>query len=234
MKIIYTGLESSGKSLRLAKEAEKLVYRNKKWKKKSGKIRPLVSNLTFSENFYTWAVEKMEIPIIYWKNVDELVKFTEADILIDEVANYFDARNWEHLTLDMRRWLSQGAKMGIEIYGTTQSFAQVDIAFRRLVDELILIRKIIGSRRPSATKPPVQLIWGLCLETDINPRTYDEKIDALKARGLLSHWVFPITKHYCDIFNTNLKIEESALPPYKHQERDCSIPDCQFHRVLHT
>jgi hypothetical protein len=188
MKIIYSGLESSGKSLRLAKVVADLVYRNNKWNEKrqeewlangmpqgeKPQPRPIVSNIRFKEAFEQFAMVEMGVPIIYWNNLDEIIKYDNADIIIDEVGTYFDSRLWADLSLDVRRWLTQGAKTGIEIYGSAQDFAQVDLAFRRLVNNLYHITKLLGSPRPSATRPPVKRIWGICTMRELNPREYKE------------------------------------------------------------
>jgi len=158
MKVIFSGLESSGKSLKLAMTAVGIAQKNAKWKEKSGIVRPIYSNLKFKDEFEKYVVEELGIPIIYWQNIDELVLIENADVFIDEVGNYFDARMWADLSQDARRWLTQGAKTGVHLYGSAQDFAQVDKAFRRLVNHLFHIRKIIGSRRPSPTMPPVTKI----------------------------------------------------------------------------
>jgi len=251
MKVIYSGLESSGKSLQLAIVVPELVKRNAKWyakqqreydkdpegfkeryKREIPQVRPIVSNLRFSAEFEYWAYDTMGVPIVYWTNLDELIKWTNADIIMDEVGNFFDSRLWESLSLDCRMWLSQGAKCGIELYGTAQDFAQVDKAFRRLVNRLYLIRKVCGSRRPAATMPPVRFIWGICLKSELDPNSYDE--DKKKFKGaLLPSW-FYIRKANCEIFDTTARIPRSKPMPYKHTERICESPNCQFHRVLHV
>lgn len=230
MKVIYSGLEGSGKSLKLAMVAEKVVLRNSKWLKKSGIIRPIVSNLVFSDSFVSFA-EKKGIPIIYWKTLEELISYEDCDIFIDEVGNYFDSRGWESLSLDVRSWLSQGSKSGIEIYGSAQDFAQVDKAFRRLVNDLYFITKITGSRRPSPTKPPVKRIWGLCLMREIEPMGYDEDKSKFKSKSIIPSFYF-ISKHACSIFDTRLKIVKSPPMPLKHVCRSC--PDCGFAKVVHS
>lgn len=232
MKIIYSGLESSGKSLRLAKVTADLVIRNSKWKKESGKERPIVSNLRFTPSFEKWAQE-LCVPIKYWTNLEELLNYENADIIIDEVGTYFDARLWSDLSLDVRRWLTQGAKSGIEIYGSAQDFAQVDLAFRRLVNNLYHITKLVGSRRPAATKPPVRHIWGLCSMRELNPREYKEDKKSFDKTNLFPSFFF-IERRYCEIFDTTQKIERSKPAPYKHIERSCELADCGFHKEIHV
>lgn len=232
-KIIFAGLESAGKSLKLAMVAVDLAYRNAKWLKISGKARPICSNLKFSDEFYDHVTKELGVPIYYWTQIDELVKYENADIIIDEVGNYFDSRLWQDLSLDVRKWLTQGAKTGIEIYGSAQDFAQVDKSFRRLVNDLLEIKKVIGSRRPSPTKPPVTRIWGLCMVRSLDPRGYNEdkkKFDS----GQVFPEFFLIQERYCKIFDTTQKIGRGGYPRLRHEERFCEDPKCNFHKVIHV
>jgi len=240
MKVIYSGLESSGKSLRLAMLCVELVHRNEKWAKITGLPRPIYSNMRFSDKFVEYAKSR-GIELRYWKDLDELVRLDEADIICDEVGNYFDSRGWENLSLDVRRWLTQGAKTGIEFYGGAQDFAQVDIAFRRLVQDgdLKNIRKIVGSRRPAKTKPPVRFIWGLCIMWDMDAQGYDEKNKSF-ASGWIPSGIFFIRKKYTRIFDTNQKLLLSELPLMRHQVRFCDKHkdkggdgSCNFCKVSH-
>lgn len=233
MKVIFSGLESSGKSLKLAMVATEIAERNAKWKKESGITRPIVSNMYFSTDFYKYVTEELGIPILYWNNLDELISYTNADIFIDEIGTYFDSRLWQDLSLDVRRWLTQGAKQGIEIYGSAQDFAQVDKAFRRLVNHLYYIRKIIGSRRPSATKPPVTKIWGICLVNELNPQQYNEQKSKFENMSILDFSMFYIERQFCEVFDTTQKIERSAPPLMKHIERACA-DNCGFHKTIHV
>lgn len=240
-KEIYSGLESSGKSLMLAMVVEKIAYRNSAWYLKSGIVRPILSNLRFSDEFYKLVTQELGISIFYWDNLDELIRYDNADVIIDEVGNYFDSRMWQDLSLDVRRWLTQGAKSGIEIYGSAQDFAQVDKSFRRLVnaDGLHEITKIVGSPRPSPTKPPIKRIWGLCVMKDLNPRSYNEDKKQFASGSFLPKFFF-IQKKYCDMFDTTQKIKRSLPPLMRHEERFCEHHktfggngECTFCKVVH-
>jgi len=234
MKVIYSGFESSGKSVRLAMVTVDLIYRNNKWNKITGKSRPIISNIRFTSDFEHWAMYEMQVEIIYWKNLEELIKYEEADIICDEVGNYFDARMWADLSLDVRRWLTQGAKSGIEFYGGAQDFAQVDKSFRRLVQpgDLHHITKLMGSRRPAATKPPVKKIWGVCLMTALDPTGYDEDKKRFATSGLPSF--FLIRRQFCQIFDTQQKLGRSDPPPLRHIDKYCEHTDCSYHKTLHV
>jgi len=236
MKVIFSGLESSGKSLKLAMVAQELVLRNKKWNKITGLSRPILSNMKFSDSFCAFA-EKNGVDLLYWKDLNDLIKYTEADVICDEVGNYIDARSWTDLSLDVRRWLTQGAKSGIEFYGGAQDFAQIDKAFRRLVQpgDLQHIVKLFGTRRPAKTKPPVRRVFGLCHMESIDPRSYDEDEKESLSGGLLT-WLYPanyffITKSICSVFDTGQKIERSPPPPLKHILRRCL--ECGVNKLTH-
>jgi len=229
MKKIISGLESSGKSLRLAKEIKRITLRNSEWFKVTGIKRPIVSNLKIAPHFENFA-RSINVPIIYWDKLEQLLQYNDADIIIDEVGNYFDARKWQDLSADIKKWLTQGAKSGIEIYGTSQDFAQVDKAFRRLTNVLEHVTKVIGSPRPSPTKPPVKKIWGLCMVHNLNPRAYKEDKEKFDSSGLPSF--FFIEKEFCLMYDTRQKIEVAPPPPYRHEVRTCN--DCDYSRIIHS
>jgi len=237
MKVIYSGLEWSGKSLKLARVAKTLVVRNSKWSKIVGVERPIWSNMFFTDAFEAYA-KGMGVPIKYWQNLDDLIKIENADVICDEVGNYFDSRMWQDLSLDVRKWLTQGGKCGIEIYGSAQDFAQVDKSFRRLVNQLYDIRKLIGSPRPAATKPPVKRIWGVCAARELDPQGYDE--DKKGFNGSFIPHLFLIRKEDCDIFDTGQKIGRSAYPALRHEERYCQHhkkmggdDHCHYCKIVH-
>jgi len=229
MKVVYTGLESAGKSLALAMRAERVLKRNAKWKAKSGSVRPIVSNIAFSEAFMTSA-RKLGIPVHIWRDLDDLILWKNCDVFIDEIGTYFDARNWTNLSLDVRRWVQQGAKAGIELYGAAQDFAQIDIAFRRLTNEVHQISKLLGSPRPSNTRPPVRFIWGLCVSWELDAKSYKSTEAEMKLAWIFPGWFF-IRKHFCDLFDTTQFLEKSAPPLFKHYERSC--PDCGLKKTFH-
>jgi len=234
MKKIFSGYESSGKSLMLADTAKELVYRNSAWAKKTGVTRPIWSNIAFSPDFFEWATKEMRIPIYYWKDLIQIVGKDECDIICDEVGNYFDARMWADLSLDVRRWLTQGAKTGVHFYGGAQDFAQVDKSFRRLVQpgDLVHVTKLIGSARPSKSMPPVRYIWGVMTLQNLDPSGYNEDKKKFESSGLPR--VRFIRRAMCQIFDTNQRLERSALPPLQHQERFCERENCPFHKIQHV
>lgn len=226
MKIVYTGLESAGKSLLLAKTATELVIRNKKWKKKYGFTRKIISNLKFSKKFF----EKNSEYIDYFEDMKEVIGLTGCDIIWDEISSDFSALKKEPLTRKINRWLRQGAKQGVHIYATAQEFHDIHLDFRRRAQECINIKKVWGSRRSGKNLPKVNFIWGICFKNDIKIHPYNE----LEPEKL--NW-FPgwllITRELCEVFDTHQVIKSSHEPPYEHVERFCENPDCKFKKVIH-
>jgi len=225
-KTIFAGLEDSGKSLMLAEISGKIVERNADWYRITGIPRPLVSNIEYEQWFLDFAKER-GIPIRYWKDIEELPRLADCDVIIDEVGAYFDSRTFKDLPLEVRLWLAQASKLGVDIYGSAQDFAQVDISFRRLTTELFHITKLIGSARPSKTRPPVKRIWGLCMKRELDPVGYDETKKKFNSDSWIPSFFF-IRAEYCRIFDTTKRIAKSKPPPYKHVERHCEDPNCKF------
>lgn len=228
-KVIYTGAEDSGKSYQLALKAGQLMERNSRWFKITGIERPIASNLQFMPWFEDRAKE-LKVPIRYWKDLEELPSLNGADLIIDEMGSYFDSRTFKDLSLDVRLWIAQASKLGTDIYGSAQDFAQVDVSFRRLVrgptNGLFQITKMAGSDRPHPTKPPVNHTWGICMMRELDPMKLNEDTNKFASRGMPGF--FFIRKQICSIFDTTKRIAKSAPVPYKHIERRCTDPDCNL------
>jgi len=246
MIVIFSGLPGSGKSYKLGRTVIDTLYRNRKifekaeaalckefvcddvHKHEEPKRRLVYTNLKMSV-----AVEEEFSEFIrYWTELRELTPLRDVDVVIDEVATYFDARLWETLSLEMRRWLSQHRKFGLEIYGTTQDFAQVDKAFRRLTSDLLYLSKLAGSRDISATKPPPRFIWGISLVRTLDPTIYDEQKSKFASDGLPRFML--ISRAGTEIFDTRAEVKMSSALALRHIERVCEDPNCSFHKTSHV
>jgi len=240
MIAVFTGLPGSGKSLKLAQTLVEILYRNKNYYERQmqlynqGKVeekptrRKLWTNLQFTDEVHR------EFPgyIEYWTDLRQLTPLKDVDVAIDEIATYFDARLWETLSLEMRRWLAQHRKFGVEIYGTAQDFAQTDKAFRRLTSHLLLLRKLIGSADLSPTRPAPKFIWGLVVVRELDPTIYDEQKSKFASEGMPS-FMF-ITRRSTEIFDTRAEVKLSSALPLKHIEKECENANCTFHKVVHV
>jgi len=243
MIVIFTGLPGSGKSYKLGRTVVEILYRNKKaHEADQDRYWSLTNKLVFKEPerrlVYTNLQMKPDVLAEFagyirtWTELRQLTPLRDCDVIIDEVATYFDARLWETLSLEMRRWLAQHRKFGIEIYGTSQDFAQVDKAFRRLTSDLLYLTKLAGSRDISATRPPPRFIWGVSLVRELDPTVYDEQKSKFAASGLPK--LMWISRKGTEIFDTRAEVKLSSALPLKHIEKECENDNCRFRKVVHV
>lgn len=228
MIVVFTGLPGAGKSLKLAATIINVLYRNRQYYEKHGIKRLLYTNLQMSLEVQV----EFDGYIVYWTELKDLTKLRDCDVVIDEIATYFDARHWEHMSLEMRRWLAQHRKLGIEIYGTAQDFAQADKAFRRLTSDLLYLTKIIGSRDISPTKPTPRWIWGIVLVQTLDPTMYDEQKSKFNAKGAIPRFMF-ISRQRTSVFDTRAEVKPSSTLPLSHLVFTCELPNCTFHKIAH-
>jgi len=226
---ITEGAPGQGKSLYTARLTERVLRRNKKWEAKGNPRRKVWSNLKFSEAFE----QEWEGYIEYWTDASMLVKLSDCDIVWDEIATELDARNWPNLSNEMKRFLSQYRKRGIDIYANTQDFSMIDQRARLMISHVRTLTKILGSRDISTTKPPPRFIWGLILMRDVE--NYRETNPEKKRYGWLPSF-FLIEKHLVDIYDTRQDIKPGEPPPLRHEVRVCELhgESCDFKKVLHT
>jgi len=239
MIVLFTGLPGAGKSLKMSRTIINTLYRNKNWYRKQLKMyrkgsikdRPLPRQI-FSNLKLSVAVEQEFRGFVqYWWDPSQLIDVRDADVFWDEIATHLDATQWQNMSLEIKRWLQQHRKFGIEIYGTTQDFAMIDKSMRRLTSDLYIITKLFGSGDKSATKPEIKRIWGFSMVQSMDPTTYEE--------GESKKWAswpsfMSITRADVDIFDTTQEIKMGKYPPLNHIERECGNPDCKFHRVIHA
>jgi len=232
MKIIYTGIESSGKSLLLSKQAERVRQRNIKWFKITGLKRTMAFNSPMSEKFVK-LIEDSNINYKYFKNLDDILYLEEADIFMDEVIKFFPASGSSSLSNEQLHFITQGAKSGIHLWGASQDFSQVHKQFRLLVNEVYLIKKLIGSNRPMKTAPPVKSIWGLCTKQKVNPRSFKgDSATMEELEGGLSF--FFIRREDVERFDTSYKIPISTLPVKKIRKQVEYCDEDGFKRVKYV
>jgi len=96
------------------------------------------------------------------------------------------------------------------MYCASQDFSQVHKQFRLLVNEVYTVSKIIGSRRPMKTSPPVKRIWGICMIRPVAPRSFKGDSATMEALGWPSFYF--ISKEDCMRFDTSYKVPISKLP----------------------
>lgn len=222
---IFSGKTGTGKSLCLAKKTFELVSRNQSWYKKTNEKRLIYSNLRFSPAFEHLYSDWFQ----YWKDPSELILRDNVDVLWDEIATNLDATQWEKVSPEVKIYLRQHRKRGIDIYGTTQRFGDIYNGVRYLTDRLWVCNKVIGSPSPAPTKPRVTYFWGLIWLNSVDPLSFDKEVTEQKMLGW--DWFF-IRKKYVSIYDTLQRIEIGEMPFFRHDVRSC--PTCGFAKIYHA
>jgi len=229
MKIIYTGIESSGKSLLLSRQAERVRRRNIYWYKVTKLKRTMAFNSPMNEKFKKLIIDS-NINYLEFKNLDEILYLEEADIFIDEVIKFFPASGSNSLTNEQLHFITQGAKSGIHLWGASQDFSQVHKQFRLLVNEVYIIKKIFGSNRPMKTAPPVKKVWGICTKQKVSPTSFKGDSTSMdEVEGGLS--IFFIRREDVERFDTSYKIPQSTLPIKKIRKQVEYCDEDGFKRI---
>jgi hypothetical protein len=231
---VYSGLPGQGKTLKFADLAIDRLIRNKRRHVRRSKPRRAVAiNIKFAERIEAkFGLFADGGYILYWRNVTELIKLRDCDIFIDEISTYFDRTTWESLTMETRAFFRLHRHYHIKIWGTTQSFGDVVLDFRRLVDRLFLVRKLFGSRDKEYADDVIKNIYGLIFYREVDKATFTatENVD-MKTTGLPS-WLF-ITKELTSVYDTSAELDLPDYPPKRHIEFSCEDPNCNFHKVVH-
>jgi len=229
MKIVYTGIESSGKSLQLSVRAIEVLQRNKKWLAKTGLPRTMAFASPMAEHFIK-EIEASGIKYLKFKNLQDILYLEEVDIFIDELIKFFPASGSNSLSTEQLDFITQGAKSGVNMYCASQDFSQVHKQFRLLVNEVYVITKIIGNARPMKTAPPVKFIWGICTKRKVNPLSFKGDSATMdQVEGGLS--IFFIHKEDVQRFDTSYKIPISKLPTKKLRRQEEYCDEDGFKRV---
>jgi len=251
---IVEGAPGQGKSLYTAQKTAELLVRNEKWftsltehfrrqpeafipeggtQPVAPERRKIWSNLKFSDTFEA----RWEGWIEYWADSSVLVKLHDVDVIWDEIATELDARNWANLSIEMKRFLSQYRKRGIDIYANTQDFSMIDQRARLMISNVRTLSKIIGSSDISTTKPPPKYIWGIVMIREV--RNFRETNPEKKQYDMLPTFMW-ISRELVEVYNTRQDIKLGEHPRLKHEVRYCEYYGtpghvCENHqKIIHS
>lgn len=212
MKIVYSGLESSGKSLQMSRIAGKVLRRNKYWNKITKYPRTMAFNQPMSQAFQK-EIAEAGLKYIEWRDFNEIEHLTDADIFIDELLKIFPSRGSDPLPPHQMDFLTQGAKSGIHIYATSQDFSQVHKQFRLLTNKVFMVKKWVGSPRPMKSRPPVRMIWGICSRTSVRPDSFTGDTATMEQNFIPIP--FLVRKKDINRYDTLYKVPRANLPDLK-------------------
>jgi len=205
---IIEGSPGQGKSLYTARITRQLLKRNEKWFKKSGIIRKVSTNMKLAPE-----IEKQYGQFLqYWQNTDEICGMRDTDLIWDEIATELDSRNFANLSEELKRFLSQYRKRGVDIYANTQDFSMIDARARLMVTRVATLTKLFGSPDPSPTKPQVNNVYGVVMIRDVI--NFKEDKPEFKKYGLIPTFFF-IDQEDIEMYDTTQDIEAGELPVRK-------------------
>jgi len=189
--------------------------------------RRIASNMKFSEAFEL----EHEGWFVYWTSLDQLIRFRHVDVIWDEIATHLDSRNWPNLSAEVKEFLSQIRKRGIEIYANTQDFSMVDARARIMITGVKTLNKLLGSPDPSVTKPEIERPWGLIF---VRAVTNYKVTDPEKKKYSIFDWGFLIIeRELTDMYDTTQGITMGDLPPLRHEDRYCEFYETPGHPCYH-
>ncbi len=230
-KIVWTGIESSGKSLQLSIQAEMVLRRNIRWYKITAVQRTMAFNTPMSISFIS-RVHESGAKFLYFRNLEDILYLEDADIFIDELIKFFPALGSTALSMEQMHFLTQGAKSGVNVYACSQDFSQVHKHFRLLTNEVYVITKLIGSRRPMKSAPPVNYIWGIGFKRQVLPSSFKGDSTTMESMGM--PMPFMIHRADCERFDTSYKVPLSSLPIKKLRKQIEHCDEDNFSRVKYV
>jgi len=135
---IVTGLPSAGKTYYMTLLAKEAIDED----------IPVFSNYRLG-----YPEESTPKQVIYYETFEQLIELLEgvekALIVCDEIQVHFNSRTWGTFSVRMQTLFQQHAKDGLNIIGTTQNEARVDVVIREIVQIWIHCRRIGGFGRVS-------------------------------------------------------------------------------------
>lgn len=233
-KVGWTGLEGAGKSQLMAVKSCWIRRRNIKWAKKLKKSkkykfvrRTMAFDSPMSKDFQA-SLARNDIDYLLFRDLSDILHLKNTDFFFNEIVKFFPSRGTEPLSREVVNFLSQGDKMGNDIFFCSQDFSQAHKHFRYLVNRLYLVRKLFGSRRPRPSAPPPLFIYGLVLKWRLAPTSYQGDNASMKLHMLnilpMPYW---INKRDCMLFDTEYRVPDTMRPPvyYAQQEHIYLEPD---------
>jgi len=219
----WTGEKGHGKSFLMAKHLWGDMLRNRHFHDDLGlplrKIKVMKTLGLAPELLEEWK-GYLEL----FDNLVELPTFRDCDVYSDDITLRLSARAWDMLSLDVQDWLTASERLGCHFYFTAVNFKRVVIDFRENTDELSVVTKGWGSRRPTPTMPPVKRIWGFIHECQVPINEFrSDSFDESNYSGGRWHW---LKKEFIAMYDhTNVSLR-TGYPPYDYIERQCNDEAC--------
>lgn len=256
------------KSLEQARLSYNLIKEYYKFEKKYPQLqkRFLYTNQYLNPKIEIFAKALTDRKLLYWDSAEQL-KYCpvvhcykgelphllhDCDLFCDEGATLFPATGKgqdDDMPMWLKKMLAQHRHNSVRVMLLTQDFMSVNIMARRVCWEAWLMEKVIGSRDPSPSLPPVRFIWGVYRQRKIDPelvkkdvvelrliikgdKKKKEELQKLKLIGLPK--LHLITKFKCFLFDTLQNVKEFRIKrDLEHIEVACKHVPCGYVHKTH-
>jgi len=224
MNIGWGGPQESGKSYMMARELDLVLRRNVAvYEKYKLPIRKCAVMWGIRPEY----LEQWGDFITQFHDIEEVTKFTETDVFVDDITTQFDQQNWRTTSMGLKSWLRADSRRGCNFYFNAQNFAEVDISFRRQTHAFYLCEKIYGPGRPTQTLPRAAdwKYWFTFIRVYNVPEIEFRKDgwhQIAEGRGKTRR----VKKRYYDIYDHTVVLPTSELAPLRHRRQYCEDDNC--------
>jgi hypothetical protein len=181
-------------------------------------------------------------------------------VVIDDAATIIPADGWQDLPRWFRKLWAQAGHNGVHCLANIQDPVSCDINFRRYTDLCFKISKVMGNKRPEASKPPVNTIWGIYTSREIpaeelwihgdksEQEIQQERLDRDEAESAAREAgkkVIRVAQHSwrrrfhlirrrdTEIYDTLQNVPEYMPNSLEHIELKCIDPNCEHVNIRH-
>lgn len=125
------GLPGSGKSLYLNKIILESLIAGER----------VLTNMVIDESFYKFTKRQLQKKgtLFHLRKISELQFFDRGIIVIDEIEEFFEARDWAKLSAEDRAKFRQHRHEKLDIFYSAEYFTRTDLVIRQLTQEVIEI-----------------------------------------------------------------------------------------------
>jgi len=195
---MLTGLPGQGKTYVLAQIAYNALYEG----------RDVYANFRLG-----YPEESKSQNLHYWRDPKDLVGIENGVIVMDEAHVYFNSRLWAEFPIELQYKFQQHRKDGLDIWGTVQNEARLDVVIRELVTSFYQCVKMFGSGEGASTP------WGLIRVAQYAP----EDIKSIRGQPKAVEWYW-IKSKITRFYDTLGKIE---IPKDETETVEISYKKCK-------
>jgi len=224
MIVVYTGLPGSGKTVMLARKCQALLERNNRLCETTGVVRKVRTNVSLTPLI----VEKFGHLVEPFTDIYTMSQWRDCDVVIDELAVYFDSHEWERLPRAIKGFLRLHRHYRVDIWAVAQDFLTIDKSFRRLTAHLYHVDKIFSRGEPSPFLPPKKYPFAFSVVREVDPKNWELEKEFYSYIPYTTDYEL-FTAADFGIFDTHSELPEQPLPPLKKEVRLC--PDDGYKRV---